>query len=348
MRLIEQCWEVIILVVKKKAMGVHKTLKQKIFQKYSTNLENLFQNWRNVRVELPEGGGYVCPVGFTMHNLDGVRDCFDDQLTIEHIPPEAFSGKPICLVRKDLNSQAGHSIDKALIEKTNAQLFLQGKAAVKGSLEFNLPELKHVTTEITIHPGETTDIVFDTGEKNFKLFQTRILQKYRWDELKMNMKFSLPGKNQDNRVAFLKYAYLLAFSKVGYALLFGPKSITNPHYHKIRQQIMAPKENIISFVPIFKNVGPRISGLGIVTAPEEMKSLFVTFPLTLKGHTDFFTVFLPAPDDRGFTVYDYIEKERNTCESFDFQFQEVQTFEFWKSREQAIMFHQAWKGLNDN
>ena len=326
----------------------HRSVKQKIFQKFSANLENLFQNFQNVKVKLPEGGGYLCPVAFTMHNVDGTNDEYQDQLTIEHIPPKAFGGKPVCLVRKDLNSKAGHTIDKALMDKIRANLFTKGKATIRGKLELNIPNLQHISTDITIHSGDKPDIVFNPGEKNMALLKTHVFDKGLWHGLKMNMTFTLPGKNQDNRVAYLKYAYLLAFSKVGYSLLFGPRYLENPHYHKVRQQIMAPKEEIIPFVPVFKNVGPRIDGLGVVVEPEEMKSLFVTFPLTWQKHTDYYTVFLPAPDDRGFTAYDYMDNERKIRDSFDFKFQEIPRFEYWKSRENAIMFHQVWKDLNDN
>lgn len=34
--------------------------------------------------------------------------------------------------------------------------------------------------------------------------------------------------------------------------------------------------------------------------------------------------------------------------SINFRFKEVRHIEFWYSREKALLFHQAWKDLNDN
>ena len=34
--------------------------------------------------------------------------------------------------------------------------------------------------------------------------------------------------------------------------------------------------------------------------------------------------------------------------SFNFRFKKVCHIDFWQSRENALLFHQAWKGLNDN
>lgn len=326
----------------------HKSPKEKIFEKFSANLVYLFQNWPKAEIILPDGGGYVCPIGFTMHSKEGLLDSFDDQLTIEHIPPDSLGGKPVCLVRKDINSKAGHTIDKALLEQINADLFLKGGSAVRGKVLFNLQELNNITTDITVLKGENSKIWFNPGRKNMRLLKTKVLDKGIWDGLSIEMKFNLPSKNQDTRVAFLKYAYLLAFSKVGYALLFGPEKLINPHYEKVRQQIMVPKDDIIPFVPIFKNEGPKIDGLGIVVEPVEMKSLFVTFPLTSKGNTDFYTVFLPAPDEWGFKAYSQLESIRTTKDNFKFKYHEIIPFNFWESKEKAIIFHQAWSGLNNN
>lgn len=324
-----------------------KSRRQKIFEKFSANLEHLFQNWQNTEIILPDGGGYVCPIGFTMHSKEGLLDSFNDQLTIEHIPPDSLGGKPICLVRKDINSKSGHTIDKVLLNQKKSELFLKGQAAVKGKLIFNLPQFKYISTDIKVLKEKSTTISFNPGKKNMERLISKVFEKGEWEELIMKLKFTLPKKNHEIRVAFLKYAYLLAFSKVGYALMFGPSKLINPHFDKVRQQIMNMDDNIIPFVPIFKNEGPEIEGLGIVTEPVEIKSLFVRFPLALNGNTDFYTVFLPAPDDTGFTSYKYIESLSTKKENLTFKYDEIKSYNFWESKDKAILFHQIWRGLNN-
>lgn len=315
--------------------------KDALFLRFSTNLSLFFQNFKTCRIDLPESGGYICPIGFSMHSVDDLLEGSANQLTLEHSPPDSLDGKAICLVRKDINSTTGHSIDKKIFDWIQAKGFKEGKIGIRGIVNLGLPKLKNISGDISIakEHGEVL-ITVNPGDKNFKLLKKEVFDKGIWDgqQFKVELKFQEKiGHSQ--KAAFLKYAYLLAFSKVGYSLLFGPKWLVNPHFEKVRRQIINPNENIIQDIPVILNKGPRIDGLGIVTDPEELRSLFVTFPVSYKGLKYYYTVILPAPDDGGFSSYPVWIKKLSSKENFDFQFEEIRPFDFSKSPKDAIWFH---------
>lgn len=328
-------------------MSKNKNKKKALFEKFSNNLKMLFENFEQDEIHLPEGGGYICPLGMTMHTKEGLNDEFQDQLTEEHSPPESMGGQVICLVRKDLNSTAGHTIDKELLNYLKFNNITTGHSEYPCAIKFGLPELNHINAEFSVEKKENVTLNIKTGAHNLKKIEKNVIDNEIFDGLSFELHFKAPNKNNKGlQSQFLRIAYLLAFSKLGYALIFGPKDLINQHYAQVRRQILNPELEIIPFVPIFKNQLPVIEGVGIITKPEEMKSIFVTFPLKVGEKTDYYSVLLPAPDETGFIAYNYVKNDLTIKQNLSIQYFDTFDFDFSRTPEDAIYFHLIWEHLN--
>jgi len=320
--------------------------KEVLFRKFSMNLSFLGEKISPLKNLIPEGGSYICPLALTVHKSSCLNEGTSNQLSLEHVPPESLDGKPICLIRKDLNSRFGHTVDKNILQTIMAKRFFKGESSIKGKVSYNLPRLQHVHANITILPGDVIDIVINPGAKNMSLIEKEIINKGKWHGLQQNLSFNIPANNEmEFKVALLRYAYLTAFADLGYALIFGPKQFINPHYEKIRQQILNPREKVIPFIPAIINNNIPFEGIGIVTSPEEMKSFISIFPLTLKGKTDYYSVFLPAPDARGFSAYHHFHKNVGVANTINLKLTKIKPIALDDPKAAFIPYH-IWKNLN--
>lgn len=130
-----------------------------------------------------------------------------------------------------------------------------------------------------------------------------------------NLQISFSNDKKLHQVAYLKSAYLLAFSKVGYSLIFDlSKNRINQSYQLIREQISNPIENIVPQIIVSNsNSLSNFIGVSIIYEPKEIRSLLVVYKLTLNGNSYTISTVLPGPDSYGFKALekmkDYQEKD---------------------------------------
>lgn len=308
------------------------------FSKYSKNLDLVLTSFnRQIRiVDKYADGNYICPIGFTNHSIQGLSNTYDDELTIEHAPPQALGGKAICLVRKDLNNKSGLNNDIALIKYLEAIQFNRGDIPIISQMDLNLPRLKSPKVKFHIDSENRLNFVFKNITLKNQISESDFKKGYQF-----KFEFKLQGLNQSIKNLLLKIAYLHAFRSIGYCLLFGPKTDFNNHYEKVREEILNDKQEIIPFVFEISKI-KNFEGVAFITAPKEYASIIVSYSLTLNGITDYVTVMLPAPDSRGFNPINQLKEQGK----MDFKFQPLPTIEFWKSREEAIYFHKFWEHFN--
>ena len=320
--------------------------KEVLFHKFSSNLSSLAEKIAPLKKLIPERGRYICPLALTVHKSSCLNEGSVNQLSLEHVPPEAMGGKAICLIRKDINSIFGHTVDNKVLQTIKARRFFKGESSIRGRVSFNLQRLQHIHANITILPGDVVNIVIDPGAKNMGLVEKEITNKGIWAGLQQQLSFSVPVKSDmEFKAALLRYAYLKAFAVFGYALIFGPKKFINPHYEIIRQQILSPQEQIIPFIPVFINVNIPFEGVGVVTSPEEMKSFISMFPLNLEGKIDYCSVFLPAPDDRGFSAYSFCHNNIGNAKQLNLQVRQIIPIQLDDPKAAFFPYH-IWKNLN--
>jgi hypothetical protein len=68
-------------------------LKELLYDRFSVNLRNICKIVSFELEERFEKEAYICPLSFKIHPKEGLSPKYDDQLTIEHIPPKSLMVK---------------------------------------------------------------------------------------------------------------------------------------------------------------------------------------------------------------------------------------------------------------
>jgi hypothetical protein len=137
---------------------------------------------------------------------------------------------------------------------------------------------------------------------------------------KFHVKFSIQKDNRKTLISFLRTAYLIAFSQIGYALIFGATKLVNPSFELIRQQIQNPEEILIDEIIVINKLLENVNvGLHIIYEPREMRSLFVVFNMIVTEREWKYGVFLPGPDDYGFKALKNIRTSLQENKTINFK-----------------------------
>lgn len=199
-----------------------KTTKKTIFKRFSSDLKNAFKqngiilnlNGKPIQEDL-----YLCPISLTLHSIDSLKS---GGLTLEHVPPMSLGGKGLVLISKNINNKDGHTSDKKLLQYFQTKNFLENGQEIDAKISAESLEMKNVTTKFSFKKAglleeEIAQAKLLTSKKNVKAMKFKGVFD-NWDglELKVSMKmqFKLDLKTM------LKCAYLVAFSQIGYQLLF--------------------------------------------------------------------------------------------------------------------------------
>ena len=273
-----------------------------IFEKFS---KNLFYINQLLRIDHKDEV-YICPLSFKLYTKEGLKNNFEDHLTVEHAPPKSSNGKPICLTSKSSNNIAGHSLDVIIqnhlrleeyghkMRPLETKFRFDNSIGVKGTIENATNAIKIEFTSPVEHQGIKKINQIITSQKEFKLTYT------------------LP--NTDQRlfdIAMLRIAYLLAFGHIGYGLLFGITKTINQSYNLIREQIQQPDKMLIEKIPVYQDNYPAIlKGVNIIKEPKEYRGLFIVFDLKLDKNILTYGVMLPGPDDYGYECANQLSNDK--------------------------------------
>jgi len=267
----------------------------KIFNKYS---DDFIQTMEIFRFRyLDEKGNiidfenmYVCPLSLRAYHKKDMQ-----KLTIEHVPQNSLKGKPLVLTDKEYNNSDGYTKDKKIFNFFKYQNFQRGVEPIEA--KFSVPDILEgkVSGKLVGRiDGEGAKIKIGLPERTVKLLESRGVFR-NWDGLKMNFKINYT--HQINKSALLKSAYLIAFSKIGYRLLFSKNGLKNATYGAIIHELQ--KIDIDEDFPFVFTNALKVNipdEIGIIET-EDIKLLAVKVRYRLTGQEYVYHAILPHPED---------------------------------------------------
>jgi hypothetical protein len=251
-----------------------------------------------------------------------------------------LKGKAICLTNKSANCQSGSSLDLSLLKHINLRDFKEGLAPY--NLNAYLDDVK-VRSSIDLKDPEKPSFRFDTSKRH--LGNERIERKLKERE-PFKLTFKVLKDDSNYRIAILRTAYLYAFGHLGYSLLFGMTKVINQNYELIRSQIFQPeKELIMDIISFQKNIPKTQVGVNIIYEPNEFRSIFVVFEVGTATSTWRYGVFLPGPDDYGFTAISLLKERIKQEGSITFKSFNIPRIDL-TSRVSCLEYYRKWEEFN--
>ena len=206
-----------------------------ILELYAKQIETIpFVSSDGVKFHMADA--YICPLCLHTYAIG------NNELTLEHVPPESVGGKPILITCKACNNNCGADIDVCLMNEIEIVHNLNHLDTIpqKTKLAFNGVEINAQTTfsktegfKFIISPDNNNPIEFEgfmTEAKNAK------------DGYEIKFAANITNRKRDYNlanVALLKSAYLMAFHELGYMY------VLNANTNIVREQIQNPKKNVI-------------------------------------------------------------------------------------------------------
>lgn len=323
-------------------MNTGRKKKIALFNKYSQNLEHL-----KTHLEIASFGReyqsdiYICPLSFKAFTREHLNECSDNQLTAEHAPPNSLKGKIVALTAKLLNNQSGHLFDVKIQEYINEEEFKEGLSVFPTKFKIN----KDFSLRGLISRSEKLEFHIQT--KSFHQGAERFLNLWK-SQAEFCVELSLP-KSKRPDLAFLRIAYLLAFGKLGYSLLFGGASYVNQNMELLREQLEKPEASLIANIPILREQFPDdFLGVSIIKNPKELRSVLVVFDLETENKKHRYGVLLPGPDKYGFKVYDCLKELSNKQKIVNFDIQPFPKKLDLTKYDDSIRFLRIWGELFGN
>lgn len=243
------------------------------------------------------------------------------------------------MTTKLLNNQSGHLFDNDLKKFINAMEFKEGLSAIPTKFKIN----KNLSLRGEISKQELLEFYFKP--KTFHQGAERFLDVWKSQE-QFSIDFPLPKFKRPD-LAFLRVAYMLAFSELGYSLLFGGINYVNNNMELIRKQLEKPETQLVTDIPILReDFSDDFLGVSIIKNPKELRSVLVVFDLETENKKHRYGVLLPGPDAYGFKAYDYFKEVINEQKELKFD-----VFSFphkldLRKYEDSIGFLEMWKILH--
>lgn len=248
---------------------------------------------------------YLCPLSlkvFSHLTLDlKAIDC----LTREHVPPKSSGGKVRCLTAKDVNNNAT-SLDIKLDERikfvdaSRHGFPLMVKAKVDHALNYKLIMDLNTAKPIMKFIGHMDNPVAQNLIKEIRSGDT------------FNFSFKLPPEiiSPLTKISYLKNAYLLAFSDIGYEFIFGLAKLQHPYINRLRCTIINKDVNEnLNFVQEVDYLDD-MEGLSIMRLENNLTALAVCYFLPLKsGNKLKVMVIFPNPYDINFEFKNHIKPD---------------------------------------
>lgn len=259
--------------------------------------------FRRAAPSAPEA--YPCPLcarGFSREALE------DGTLTVEHAPPEALGGRPICLTCRDCNSTAGHTVDAHMRRRETSFDFVAGTMDKPHPARF---QVGATSVNVDYYYGPAGIMVIGDPKRNHPEIQARFQAEFE-DRARSghisDLSFTVTPlkighKAQLDLVGWLRSAYLLAFAALGYRYIFQRR------LEVVRRQLQAPEETLID---CFSVVIPKAKR-------DERRFVFVEEPSHLRGlllQMGRRVIFLPWLDDG---LYEALRDDKERHASFQAQ-----------------------------
>lgn len=310
-----------------------------IFDRYSKNLKFFLI----CKEDTLSKDVYLCPLSLTLHTRPNFNCDSEYNLTIEHVPPKSMGGKPVCLLIKKINSTLGHTLDTELLNQYKFKQFMRGDDEHLVDIDMGQIQFRHRSKlKLKLQPDDSGKhlLLFNPGTSNMKKIK-KFLSSPNEPKI-MRVTITEPHAAPNVRSAgYLRIAYLLAFNKFGYSLIFNKDGSLNKTYDKIRRQILNPEINMIENVPVISNNHQLQDGVYIITSPKKLKSICVVFTLSRNETSESNIVMLPLPTDINFDSYKFYRvykenpkmvKDIQIAQIRDLEIDQTQSDAYWLLR----------------
>lgn len=237
------------------------------------------------------GNYYMCPLKPELFSTNDMA-----KLTIEHVPERSLGGKGIILTCKEINNSDGIGKDVDILNFFKTKNFTINGKSIQAKLR--VPALNHSSK------GHFSLVKnFDGCNKlSYQISKKNSLQ-LGFDKVKKITSFKSPTtisidfSQKINQSALLKAAYLIAFSNIGYKLLFNKCGFKTESYGLIIRELQKIKlDDDFPFV-YFPNLDIEMpDDIGVLKIAND-NFLLVKVKYTLDNHEFLYYCVLPYLND---------------------------------------------------
>jgi hypothetical protein len=206
-----------------------------------------------------------------------------DELTLEDVPPKSIGGKPILLTCRKCNSSAGYTIDAAMAnrnELVNFEKIVRGQK--KGTISSVTLSFGDLQIKTSIHAQNS----FDIRPIEKYVNHLRDISNSGSNEFEYKLSMTLKCDERLAKLSYLKSAFLIVFSWLGYRYAFDPR------LDIVRHQIQKPENDIIG-TKFWLETNENIPSKKIMYLKDPLPMILVSFPS--------FCVILPSLAFKGDT-----------------------------------------------
>lgn len=251
-----------------------------LFTKYKYNLSLLRELGR-----IDNDAEFICPIclqEFTNKDID--------ILSMEDAPPESLGGKKICITCKNCNNKCGHDIDNYLFNYISSHERSQMLPGTSGKIAIQTHGQEIFGSIINKLNGRATIRIPMTNKGNNPIKAHNYVNTHGYMST-MQIRNVYPKHDQfKTAIAMLKTAYIILFSKYGYAFLL------DKSYDIIRSQIQNPNKKIIDKIWVNIGVSSHVDNTHIFIITEKgCEGFFVQYTLKQTGAYRVM-VFIPFPN----------------------------------------------------
>lgn len=314
----------------------HMGLKENLYATYSANLELVVKHLFPEKYEVIKGK-YLCPICldvFSMQDLEVNNN--GNYLTEEHVPPQSVQWKRKVLTCKTCNTIQGGRVDSHQPRILNTKAFNSGISGTSKNIRITFGSNLSINGTLTIKEDGKLSFVIDDKRSNpshVTKFNGAVKSgslagsEAKWDT----------GDKKKAIISIIRAAYLWGFADLGYAFIF------NPHFSKIREQLLFPdrdvywQQNIIQSPTAFHD-----EGIHVVAHPDDLGISAVVMNLTASGFTDQVCVLLPGADSQGVNRLNTFKKSLKHAEFELIPLQEIMNPQLLSDAEECITPYMFW------
>lgn len=319
--------------------------KARIFDHYSKDLSTVLSQWK-MKIRKPgskDTAVYLCPISL---KIFGKSSLINQELTLEHVPPRSLGGKGLVLTAKDINSKDGSGNDKSMLQHIETRYFIEGQGALPISLSSAKYGIKGLKMDFSMDKRNKLFNFSAPGNNIAVLDKMGVFE--NWDGIEL--KISGKAFHKPNKFALLKCAYLLAFHRLRYQLILGPKLLINPAFRKIANVLSGDTTIDVPIVGLRDKFAPISQGiLGIVASPVEYQCLVVNFSVGIKGKSQYnYSAFLPHPLDENFENLSKLRKAFESKIKFNLQIESLEEhLKHYRGELPVLWYHSLWQSVFD-
>lgn len=201
---------------------------------------------------------------------------------------------------KRINNKDGYTSDKDLLLFFQTKNFIKNGGRLKAKIFAENLGIKGISTSFSLQTrknseGDKAKIQLLTSPQNIKAMDHMGMFS-NWNGLPFKVSGMMSKKL--NKKVMLKCAYLIAFSRIGYELLFDKKGFKSTTYGVLINVLNdQEKDDAFPLIGFDYHAPLEKSDVGVINEPAEYRTLFVNLSFRLEDHAYKYLVFLPHPDE---------------------------------------------------